>query len=122
MFNTSLVESDLLEIIGLYVSSKIIVEEEKVFEINIGERNTHEEKQKYFEVARAPVLLLYLHLFIFNKTTHKCGMRKKLKKFLKYTIYPIYISCTSNTIFLLFIWPFYFLHFIFFCFNKFKII
>jgi len=64
-FNVCQVESDLFEMIGLYISSSSIKEEEegggeRVLEME--ERSqldlSHEEKQKYFEIARAPVVKL----------------------------------------------------------------
>ena len=80
-FNVSLVESDLFEMIGLYISSNIVEEEDKVLEINIEERNTedlsHEEKQKYYEVARAPVLKLQNELKIISKKLQDFSGKKQ---------------------------------------------
>jgi hypothetical protein len=63
LFNVCEVESSLFEMIGLYISSSSAKQEvEEVNVVEVEERNrvdlSHEEKQKYFELARAPVLKL----------------------------------------------------------------
>jgi len=66
-FNICLVENDLFEMIGLYVSpilEKNKNEEENVQDIEAENRQdlSHEEKQVYFDLARAPVLKLQKEL------------------------------------------------------------
>ena len=65
-FNVCQVEKDLFEMIGLYINSDKNEDEELERAQDKEERNrqdlSHEEKQKYFELARAPVLKLQSEL------------------------------------------------------------
>ena len=81
-FSVCQVENDLFEMIGLYISFSSTKEEEKeeVQVLETEERNiidlSHEEKQKYFELARAPVLKLQNELKEICKEIHEFSGKK----------------------------------------------